>query len=308
LRAKWVVVFLALAACGGRRERAPAADAGRDGSAGAEPRAAIEDLPAAPACAERACEPVTIATLPIDRGTALALDGAGFAYVGELYGDRIFRVPLAPGAPTPPTVLYRSPGRDIGALEVRGDLLRWSSSAAGAIYEAPLAGTGPIRVVADGMPGIWGFATDERWIYWADFGGAVPGMLWKTPIGGGSSTGLGRDPTSRLATNVMLDGPGGDLVYTDRTPRLLRVSPAGGPPTVWIQLPGRRESHGLAQDATHVYLETLSANEVLRIDRQTRRIERFARTPAAPAAIAVDDTHVYWIDYIGPVTLRAQRK
>lgn len=306
--AKWVVVVLALAACGGRRELASAADAGSVGRSGERDRAAVEDLPAVPACAERACEPVTLATLPIDRGTALALDGAGFAYVGELYGDRIFRVPITPGANAPPAVLYRSPGRDVGAIEVRGDLLRWSSSAAGAIYEAPLAGAGTIRVVADGLPGIWGFATDERWIYWTDFGGAVPGMLWKTPIGGGSSTGLGKDPDSRLATNVLLDGPGGDLVYTDRTPRLLRVSPSGGPPAVWVELPGRRESHGLAQDATHVYLETLSANEVLRIDRRTRRIERFAHTAAAPAAIAVDDTHVYWIDYIGPVSLRARRK
>lgn len=305
--AKWIVVLAVLGSgCRGESTGTPAPTGADPVAPGRDAGARAADEPISAAACTGDCEPFVIAELPIDRGIALALDGAGFGYVGPLYDDRIFRVALRPGAT--PEVLYRSPGKDVGAIEARGDRLRWSSNATGTIYEAPLAGGGPIGVVADGLPGVWGFASDDRTLYWTDFAGSAPGMVWKRPLNGGASVGLGKDARSRMAVNLLLDGPGGDILYSDRSPRVMRVPAGGGTPTVWIELPGRRESHGLAQDETHVYLETLSTNDVLRIDRETGRLELVAHTEKTPAAVAVDATAVYWLDYVGPAVLHGRRK
>jgi hypothetical protein len=122
------------------------------------------------------------------------------------------------------------------------------------------------------------------------------------------SEGLGKDAGSRMAVNLLFDGPGGDILYSDRSPRLMRVPTTGGTPRAWIELPGGRESHGLAQDATHIYIDTLSSNDVIRIDRETGAIELVAHNDKAPAAVAVDATNVYWLDYARPVALHAKRK
>ncbi len=303
----WLVVVLALVALAcrgdapGRPRRVHDGSARSDGGGGV----AGEEPPPVAVCAGADCEPFLVAELPTHRGIALTL-GAGFAYVGALYDDAIYRVPLQPGAP--PVILYRSPGADVSGIEVRGDALRWSSIAAGAIYEAPLSGTGPIRVVADGLPGIWGFASSDDSIYWMDFAGSAPGMVWKRATEGGPSTGLGRDPGSRVAVSLLLDGPGGDILYSDRTSRVMRMPAGGGPATVWADLGGRRQSAGLAEDEAHVYVAAQTSNDVMRIDRRTGTAEIFARSEHTLAAVAVDETTVYWLNYADPVAVRGKRK
>ncbi len=305
-----MVLALVAPACRGDTPAAPlGADQGRtrqaEGPGGEAGHGPARAEPRPVACSGPACATVLVAELPTERGIALAL-GGGFAYVGALYDDAIFRVPLQPGAT--PSVLYRSPGADVTGIEVRGDALRWASSATGAIYEAPITGAGPIRVVADGLPGIWGFASSERAIYWADFSGSAPGMVWKQATEGGPSTGLGKDPSSRMAVSLLLDGPDGDVLYSERTARVMRVPTAGGAPTVWAELGGRRQGAGLAGDDTHVYVATLFANDVMRIDRRTGTVEIFVQGEHTPNAIAVDATTVYWVDYASPVALRGRRK
>jgi hypothetical protein len=204
-----------------------------------------------------------------------------------------------------PTLLYRSPGANLGDIEVHGDELRWSSNEAGRIYAAPISGKGPIRVIADTLPGIWGFASDEEWIYWADFGGSAPGTVWKKPLRGGPSVALVRHPASELVDHVFIQSAN-DLLYTDQSSRILHTSTSGETADVWIEVEGDLKATGVAQDATHVYVPGFSSR-ILRVNKATRDVEEFATDPAAPAKIAIDDTTVYWIDYT-PVELWGKRK
>lgn len=257
----------------------------------------------APACTSRDCEAFLIAQLPTNRGTGLALDGAGFAYVSTFFDDAIFRVALHPGAT--PTLLYRSPGANLGDIEVHGDELRWSSNEAGRIYAAPISGDGPIRILADTLPGIWGFASDEEWIYWADFGGSAPGTIWRKPLRGGPSVAIARYPESQLVDHVFIQSPS-DLLFTDESTRVLHSPTSGGTAAIWIDVEGELQSSGVAQDATHVYIGSYT-NRILQVNKETRKVELFAADPSSPAKVAVDATQVYWVDYT-PVEVWGKRK
>lgn len=258
--------------------------------------------PAVP-CPSGDCDAVLIAKLPTARGTSIALDGAGNAYISTFFDDAIYRVPLRRNAT--PTLLYHSPGANLGEVEVHGDELRWSSNATGRIYAAPISGAGPVRVLADTQPGIWGFASDEDWIYWADFGGSAPGTIWKKPLRGGPSVAIARDSASSLADHVLI-ASASELLYTDQSGRILRASTAGGDAEVWLALPDDYMIAGIAQDATHVYASSFS-QRLLRIDKATRTVETFATDAANAAKVAVDDNQVYWVDYT-PVAVWSKRK
>ncbi len=242
-----------------------------------------------------ATDATLVAQLPAERASDVALDGRGFAYVGSFFGDAIYRIPLR--APGKPIVLYRSPGRNIGGLEVRGDRLRWSSTALGRIYEAPLDGRGAIRMLAGDMPGIVGFHTDERWIYWTDMTGSVPGGLWRKPIGGGPSTLVARHQGQGHA--VIADGPDGDLLFSCRT-AILRVRPGDGRAEVWQVLDGDHVAAGLAQDRDFFYVATYKGQSVVRIDKRSGRREVIARVEGAPFGVAVDEGAVYFTTYMPP--------
>jgi hypothetical protein len=239
------------------------------------------------------CQPFLIAKLPTNRGTSIALDAAGFAYIATFYDDAIYRVRLEPDAT--PVLLYHSPGANLGRVEVHGDTLRWSSNAAGQIYSAPISGAGPITTIADALPGIWGFASDEQWIYWADFGGSAPGTIWKRPLAGGPSVAIARDGTSQIAAQVMIAGE--QLLFTDQSTRMLRAPAVGGPTETWIDVAGDVLLQGFAADATHIYAATLADGRVLRIDKGTRAIDVVATDPASPVDVALDATNIYWVDY-----------
>lgn len=255
-----------------------------------------------PAATCAGCEPFQIAKLPTERGTSIAI-ADGVAYISTFFDNAIYRVPLQRGAA--PKVLYRSPGANLGNLEIHGRELRWSSNAAGRIYSAPLSGEGPVTVIADGLPGIWGFASDEEWIYWADFGGSAPGTVWKRRLSGGPSVAIARDPASTIVDQVLIAGD--HVMYTDQSARILRAPIAGGAAEVWLEVEGERQLSGLSEDATHYYVATLSGGRVLKIDKATRATEIYTVDPASPAKVAVDGTHVYWVDYT-PVEVWGRRK
>lgn len=249
------------------------------------------------------CTPFLIAKLPTNRGTSIALDGAGFAYIATFFDDAIFRVRLERDAT--PTLLYHSPGANLGHIEVHGNTLRWSSNAAGRIYSAPISGAGPITVIADALPGIWGFASDDQWIYWTDFGGSAPGTIWKCPLAGGPSVAIARDGGSQIAAHVMIAGE--QLLFTDQSTRMLRAPAVGGPTETWLDVAGDVLLQGLAADATHIYAATLADGRVLRIDKATRAIRVVATDAASPVDVAVDATNVYWVDYM-PAAVWGRRK
>ncbi len=262
--------------------------------------AAIARINPMPPCT--GCEPSRIATLPTNRGTGLALAGT-VAYVSTFFDDAIYRGALDGSAA--PVVLYHSPGANLGDVEVHGDELRWSSNATGRIYSAPVSGVGPVTVLADALPGIWGFASDDAWIYWADFGGSSPGAIWRRPLRGGPSVRIADDPRSTVADHALIDGD--QIMYTDQSARLMRVPVTGGTPEAWIEVGGDEAFSGISADATHYYASTLSGNHVLRIDRTTRSVEIVATDPAAPSRVAVDASHVYWVDYT-PVEVWSRTK
>jgi hypothetical protein len=290
-------LVVALAACRDR-EPLPPASPRAPADAAATPR--TKAVPA-PAC--DGCEPVLLARLPANRGTAIALDGAGFAYIATFFDDAIYRVALEPGAS--PTLLYHSPGANLGNIEVHGDELRWSSNAAGRIYSAPTSGAGPVTVIAEALPGIWGFASDDSWIYWADFGGSAPGTIWKRQLRGGPSTAITRDPAATLVDHVLVAGD--HVLFTAQSGRILRAPSGGGTAELFVEVEGTDQISGLAEDATHYYAATLSSGRVLRIDKMTRAVEIVATDAASPANVAVDARRVYWVDYT-PVAVWCRAK
>jgi hypothetical protein len=257
----------------------------------------------APPCTSDECKPFLIAKLPTSRGTGIALDGAGFAYVSTFFDDAVYRVALQPNAT--PTLLYRSPGANLGEIEVHGDELRWSSNETGRIYAAPISGSGPIRVIADTLPGIWGFASDEEWIYWGDFGGSAPGAVWKKPLRGGPSVAIARHPASELVDHVLIQSTS-ELLFTDQSARMLRTSTSGGPAEIVLELEGDLRTSGVSQDATHLYISAFN-DRIVRVEKATRDVEVFVTDPSSPAKVAVDATHVYWVDYT-PVEIWGKRK
>jgi predicted Ser/Thr protein kinase len=243
-----------------------------------------------------------IATLPAHRGSMITLDD-GVAYVGSNGDDKLFQVPLTPGAQA--RLLYRSPGSrvlgrgsGIGGLEVWGDQIVWADHHGGCLYAAPKDGSGEPRLFREGLTGIGGFHTDARFIYWMDVDGSAPGALWKTAREGGASV-IVSPGTGISGGDVLLGGPGGQFLLTDQSKGALFVAPReGGPATVLAELGVQLTQ--IAADESAYYVGEVKAGAIFRIDKETRQISTQISGMGHPSGVAADASTVYWVTYLNP--------
>lgn len=252
-------------------------------------------------CWSAECEPFLVAELPTDRASGIDIDGEGFAYVTALFSDKVFKVPLSAGGKA--TLLYRSPGNNVWGVQVRGEDVLWSSNDDGRIYAAPRSGHGPIRVIAENLPGIAGFRIDGESLYWTDFSGSAPGTLWQRHIGGGPSVAIAAN--GGRGADVLVDGPGGDLLFTNSTAQVFRVPRDGGTPRIWLD--AGWEAFGLAQDGEAFYVSTRGS--VIRVSKRTGTPEVLVEQEGSMfSSVAVDATTVFWVKYADPASVWARRK
>jgi hypothetical protein len=240
-----------------------------------------------------------VARFPAARVTRIALDEDGYAYVTELFGNQVFKLRPAPGAT--PTVLYRSPSRGTWGVAVLGDDVLWSSNDTGRIYAAPRSGAGPIRVVADNLPGIGAFRLAGDTLYWTDMTGGTPGTVWKRPLRGGPSVAI-TTPAKR-ADDVLVDD--GRLLVADDGSNVLAVG-SDGQVTPWFTAP-ELQFTSLAEDDRFVYAVCFGG-ELLRIAKDTRAADYLLEyTGTIYEGIALDRDHIYLLDYKAPALVSLPR-
>lgn len=289
-------VSLALvAACGQHVDRAapPEPVVPRDATA----RLAIPHAP----CPRGDCAPRTIASFHANRATDVVIDGDGYAYVTELFGNHIFKVRTEPGST--PIELYRSPSRASWGAALLGDDLLWSSNDTGRIYAAPKSGAGPIRVFADNLTGVGYFRIVGSWLYWADAMGSAPGTVWKRALAGGPSIAL-RTPAPR-ADDLVVDASG-RVLFVDDSEHVFAIAP-DGTTTIWLDPGDDTRPEGLAEDDRYVYVSTLTG-KVLRVDKTSHSAEILVDVKgAAYAGIAVAGDSLYFVNYLDPALLTLPR-
>lgn len=223
-------------------------------------------------------------------------------YVYWLDFDRssVMRAPTAGGLPVPVSVANYPQGGDWIALDSRN--VYWSLSMKG-IYTAPIDGGAPSAIVpfTVSQRTIWKFAANEDGLFWIEDVG-VDESLMKVGHDGGPSTQLA---TIRSATAIAVDD---QYVYWAGVPT------TGGCTTLDCQSINKLAVSGgepvvlapsggvptiLALDATHVYWLN-DAHGVMRIAKDGGPPE-LVPGPVDAQSFAVDASGIYWSDQRGSI-------
>ncbi len=173
-------------------------------------------------------------------------------------------------------------------IAVDGTHVYWTAYTANSISKVPLDG-GPITVLADGQVGPQGIAVGNGEVFWTT---SVASAVLKVPIGGGTPI------------ELYSEGPGAyDIVVNTEhiyftflhfgTHSVLRMPVLGGATadvTSNLGTPKR-----LAVDAASLYWTDSDSHTVMKMPLGGGPAVELA-SGQFPGAIAVDGTHIYWLD------------
>lgn len=234
----------------------------------------------------------------VDSQYAYFWQGDGFVANG---GYEVKKVPLEGGAPTVLATEQLPLSLAVDATDVY-----WSDYP-GTILEEPLAGGKPSALVTGSAAVAVGFAIDATNAYWVGSSG-----IFATPLAGGGEA--RQVVTTSTPANALVVNEG-NLFWSIRlnAPAIWTVPVGGGTPTqltpAGFAVPSGSSGRGFAVDDTDVYwaaIRSCSSGPCDSLTGTVWRVPRGGGTPVtvasgwdAPAfdnaAIAVDDTSVYWV-------------
>jgi sugar lactone lactonase YvrE len=200
-----------------------------------------------------------------------------------------------------PTTIASEQG-NVLSIAVDATRVYWST-ADGAINAVPIGG-GDISTLANAQGNPWGLAVDASNVYWVNYNAGADGTVVKVPISGGSTTVLAAG--QYYPVDMAIDA---DNLYVanrglSKDGLIVKVPLAGDSPTALAGEQGSLEGiapQAIVADGNSVYWTNGEIGTVSRITKTGGVPGTMASNQYFPDGIAVDDSHIYWVDEFGTV-------
>jgi hypothetical protein len=213
----------------------------------------------------------------------LAVDGT-YAYYGTHADGKIYRVPLAGGAPA--AVVTKSVATQTEQLILVGSELYWTTYSDQSVLKAP----------TESVP--YGIASNGTDVFWANhyqpsnaIGHALAaGGTTKNPIISGT-------PEVNYPTYVAVDGTylfWANAGTSGTNGSVMRAKLDGSQPTPLAQ--NQYPVYGLAIDENNVYFTTINTGTVSMVPKAGGTITPLGSNEGFVYGVAVDGNDVYWLD------------
>jgi len=224
-------------------------------------------------CTAATCGATSKVLTSVDAGnpllSGLAVQNAQLYFVAY-YTDSIYSCPVA-GCGSPQKIAGNIPQPSSIATDGQNAFVVSASQAYLARCALPSCAGGAVRVAGDGKPAWYGTVVDETNAYW--YGGGPTGQFDKAII--------------YRASKTLVDG-GPEVLLANRT-----IRPGASSGNIAV----RKGTMFVAEDGPKVDGGATSTGTVFKMSLGAG-LAQFPLATAQPpmAGIAVDDTHVYWVD------------
>lgn len=255
------------------------------------------------ACVAGRCQPVVLAE-NVGNPTVLVLHGDWVYYVTDQGDDSVIgRVPRSPsdGLPTPPEPIVVEPNPTAHGLVTDDTSLIWGSRSSNEMRRVPLDGGASELLFTANDP--WDIKRDGDVLYWTE---RVPGNLRRANAEVGATIETLASGLSRPFELILDDT---HVYWTDQDDSTLnRILHDGAGLELAIATTPRDDvsGMGLAQSSDAVFWTGSTpsiAGDVLRYDKRSGEATTFVEGDVT-RSVAVDDTHVYWVDKLNNAVLR----